>query len=116
MAGWVGRLVDGWMGGWVDRWMGGWVGGWVDGWVGGWSRRRNRTGVIGIKGWVGERLVGGVDGWVVGWVGGIGGCVGGWAKGSHTSLDQPCLGLTWLVKGNSTLPPPPIRPLGSFVP
>ena len=81
----------------------------VDGLMGGWDRRRNRTGVIGTKGWDGEWVVGGVHGWLVG-------CVGGWAMGSHTSLDQLCLGLTWLVKGNSTLPPPPIRPLGSFVP
>ena len=63
---------------------------------------------------VGWEKAGGWGGCMGGWVGF--GCVGGWTKGSHTSLDQPCLGLTWLVKGNSTLPPPPIRPLGSFVP
>ena len=56
-------------------------------------------------GWVGV--------WVDGWMGGL----GGWAMGSHTSLDQSCLGLTCLVKGNSTLPPPPnSTPPGSFVP
>ena len=110
-------LVGEWFGGW-GAWMDGWVGGW-DGWVCGWRRRRSRTGVIGTKGWVGEWVVGGIGWWVDGWYGwvdGMGGCVGGWAIGSHTSLDQPCLGLTWLVKGNSTLPPPPIQPLGSFVP
>ena len=95
--------MSGWVGGWVGGWVSGWVSGWVDGWV---DRRRNRTGVIGTKGWDGEWLVGGVHGWVVGWVGVMEGCVGGWAMGSHTSLDQLCLGLTFLVKGKSTLPLP----------
>ena len=55
-----------------------------------------------------------MGGWVVRWVGG---CVGGWAIGSHTSLDQPCLATDMTGQGElNTTPPPDSTPPGSFVP
>ena len=68
-------------------------------------------GSLGPRGGMGnDWWMGCMDGWLGGWVGWMGvwvdGCVGGWAMGSHTSLDQPCLGVTWLVKVNSTPPSP----------
>ena len=106
-----GWLVGGWVAG-VHGLVVGWVGVWMGRCMGGWSR--SRTGVIETKGWVGEWLVGGVHGWVVWWVGvwvcGMGGCVGGWDMGSHTSLDQPCLGTDMTGAGELNTPLPPIQP------
>ena len=70
---------------------------------------------------MGKWVVGGVGWWVDGWLGymdgWVGGWVGGWAMGSHTSLDQPCLGTDMTGQGELNTPPPPnSTPPGSFVP
>ena len=95
MGGWVGVWVSGWVDGWVDRLVGGIGGGIGQGLL--WPR-----GGMGNGWWVGY-----MDGWLGGWVGG---CVGGWAMGSHTSLDQPCLGTDMTGQGELNTPSPQFNP------
>ena len=89
--------------GWMAGWLGGWVGQLVEYDRGCWDQG---AGCGMVSGW------GGLMGGCVGvWVDGMGGCMGGWAIGSHTSLDQPCLGTDMTGQGELNTPPPPIQPL-----